>query len=70
MDPARDLRARVRLRHTLCQQRGEWQQRVQAVLYHHGLPQRRDLLTREHRAWVQRAALPETAREQVTSRWR
>ena len=61
-----DLRARVRLRHTLCQQRGEWQQRIQAVLYHHGLARRRDLLTRENRAWVERAALPETAREQVT----
>ena len=61
-----DLRARVRLRHTLCDQRGEWQQRIQAVLYHHGLAQRRDLLTRENRAWVQRAALGETAREQVT----
>ena len=61
-----DLRARVRLRHTLSQQRGEWQQRIRAVLYHHGLPQRRDLLTRENRAWVERAALPDTAREQVT----
>jgi transposase len=61
-----DLRARVRLRHTLSEQRGEWQQRIQAVLYHHGLAQRRDLLTRENRAWVERAALPETAREQVT----
>src|SRR5437763_7280621 len=36
-----DLRARVRLRHTLSDQRGEWQQRIQAVLYHHGCPQRR-----------------------------
>ena len=61
-----DLRARVRLRHTLSEQRGEWQQRIQAVLYHHGLPQRRDLLTRENRAWVERAALPQTAGEQVT----
>jgi transposase len=61
-----DLRARVRLRHTLSEQRGEWQQRIQAVLYHHGLPQRRDLLTRENRGWVERAALPQTAREQVT----
>ena len=33
-----DLRARVRLRHTLVDERGEWQQRIQAVLYHHGLP--------------------------------
>jgi hypothetical protein len=61
-----DLRARVRLRRTLSQQRGEWQQRIQAVLYHHGLPQRRDLLTRENRAWVEQAALPETAREQIS----
>src|ERR671925_380177 len=61
-----DLRARVRLRHTLSQQRGEWQQRIQAVLYHHGLPQRRDLLTRENRSWVEHAALPVSAREQVT----
>src|SRR5207249_86114 len=36
-----DLRARVRLRHTLVDQRGEWQQRIHAVLYHHGIPQRR-----------------------------
>ena len=61
-----DLRARVRLRHTLCDQRGRWQRRIQAVLYHHGLPPRRDLLTRENRAWVEQAALPSTAREQVT----
>jgi transposase len=39
-----DLRARVRLRHTLSEQRGEWQQRIQSVLYHHGCPQRGDLL--------------------------
>jgi transposase len=61
-----DLRARVRLRHTLSEQRGEWQQRIQAVLYHHGCPQRRQLMTREGRAWLARAPLPETAREQVT----
>ena len=29
-----DLRARVRLRHTLMARRSEWQQRIQAVLYH------------------------------------
>src|SRR5919198_1890359 len=61
-----DLRARVRLRHTLSAQRGEWQQRIQAVLYHHGLPQRRDLLTRENRSWVEQTALPDTARQQIT----
>src|SRR5450631_4080822 len=53
-----DLRARVRLRHTLVDQRGEWQQRIQAVLYHHGLPKRAGLLTRENRAWVEQLPLP------------
>src|SRR3954470_20538348 len=61
-----DLRARVRLRRTLADQRGEWQQRIQAVLYHHGCPQRRQLMTRDGREWLAEQALPETAREQVT----
>jgi transposase len=61
-----DLRARVRLRHTLSEQRCEWQQRIQAVLYHHGIPQRRALLTRENRAWLDSLELPAVAREQVT----
>ena len=61
-----DLRARVRLRHALVCQRGRWQQRMQAVLYHHGLPQRRELLTRANRAWVAELPLPDAAREQVT----
>src|SRR5882757_708028 len=60
-----DLRAKVRLRHTLVDQRGEWQQRIQAVLYHHGVPQRRDLLTAEKRQWLDELALPTVAREQV-----
>lgn len=30
-----DLRARVRLRRTLSEQRSEWQQRIQATLCHH-----------------------------------
>jgi transposase len=61
-----DLRARVRLRHSLVNQRGEWQQRIHSVLYHHGLPQRHDLLTRVNRAWVEDAPLPPVAREQLT----
>ena len=63
-----DLRARVRLRHTLIDDRGEWQQRIRAVLYHHGIRHRRDLvlLTAEGHAWLEHAPLPETAREQVT----
>jgi transposase len=61
-----DLRARVRLRHTLVDQRREWQQRIQAVLYHHGAPPRSWLLGAESRAWLTSLALPATAREQIT----
>jgi transposase len=60
-----DLRARVRLRHTLSHQRCEWQQRIQAVLYHHGLPHRSQLMTREGRQWLAAADLAPSAREQV-----
>ena len=61
-----DLRARVRCRHTLSQQRTEWQQRMQAVLYHHGFPQRRNLLSLEKREWLAAVKLPAAAREQIT----
>jgi len=62
-----DLRARVRLRHTLVDERGEWQQRIHAVLYHHGCPHHRGigLLTGMGREWLQSLELPATAREQV-----
>src|SRR5215203_2249714 len=61
-----DLRARVRLRHALVDQRGEWQQRIHAVLFHHGHPQKAGLLTSANRDWLQGLALPDAARQQVT----
>ena len=61
-----DLRARVRLRHTLIEQHGEWQQRIQAVLYHHGCPHRRQLMVGDGREWLAAQPLPETARQQIT----
>src|ERR1035441_83046 len=61
-----DLRARVRLRHALVDQRGEWQQRMQAVLYHHGLATRAGLLTSANRAWVGQLPLTGAARGQIT----
>src|SRR5450755_1389821 len=60
-----DLRARVRLRHTLSEQRGEWQQRIQSVLYHHGCPQRGDLMNRDGLAWLAAQPLEACARGQV-----
>jgi transposase len=70
-----DLRARVRLRHTLVDQRGEWQQRIQAVLYHHGVAQRRDLLTVESGSGLRsstcrrRRASRSRSRSRSSTRW-
>jgi transposase len=61
-----DLRAQVRTRHLLSHQRTEWQQRMQAVLYHHGFPQQRNLLTLERRTWIAGLTLPAAARQQLT----
>ena len=62
-----DLRARVRLRHTLSHQRGEWQQRIQAVLYHHGCPAAAQPDDRRGpRAGWRRSRCPPAAREQIT----
>jgi len=60
-----ELRSKVRLRHTLAEQRSEWQQRIQAQLYHHGVSQRRQLLTADNRAWLESLELPEAARLQI-----
>jgi transposase len=62
-----ELRARVRLRHTLVDQRREWQQRIQAVLYHHGVPARSWLLGAESRAWLAALEMPPAATEQITT---
>ena len=61
-----DLRAQVRLRHSLVDERGEWQQRIRAVL-HHGFPRRGDLglLTAAGRDWLTELALSAAAREQI-----
>lgn len=60
-----ELRSKVRLRHTLIEERGEWQQRIQAQLYHHGVPRRRQLLTSERRGWLEQLELPDAARRQI-----
>jgi transposase len=60
-----ELRSGVRLRHTLIEERGTGQQRLQAQLYHHGLPRRRQLLVGERRGWLKRLGLPDAARRQI-----
>ena len=46
-------------------QRTAWQQRIHAVLYHHGLPERSWLLADQGRAWLPRLELPTVARQTV-----
>jgi transposase len=60
-----ELRSKVRLRHTLSDERGTWQQRIQAQLYHHGVERRRQLLVGERRAWLEGLELPDAARRQI-----
>jgi hypothetical protein len=45
------LRAHARLNHTLVDRRGERHQRIQSVVYYHGLAQRHGLMTGENRRW-------------------
>jgi transposase len=60
-----DLRARVRTRHLLSHQKTEWQQRMHSVLYHHGFPQRSNLLSATNREWLAGLELSDCAREQL-----
>jgi transposase len=58
-----ELRQRVRLRKTLVDERTAWQQRIHALLFHHGIPRPRTLLTREGRASLAQLELSASARE-------
>jgi transposase len=60
-----ELRSKVRLRHTLAEQRTEWQQRIQAQLYHHGVARRRALLGAANRTWLEGLELPGAACTQL-----
>jgi transposase len=67
MPPAHiaDARTQVRLRRGLVGERTGWYQRIHAILFHHGLPERSQLLTADGRAWLARAELPAVARQAV-----
>jgi hypothetical protein len=58
-----ELRQRVRLRKTLVDERTAWQQRIHALLFHHGIQRPRVLLTREGRDVLAKLALSASARE-------
>jgi transposase len=52
----------ARLRKTLVDQRSAWLQRIQAQLFHHGVPKASGLLTPARRDRLTRLALPDSAR--------
>jgi len=63
-----ELRVLVRLPKTLVDQRTAWQQRLHAVLFHHGLPcPDHALLTQATRGWLEQVALPQASRLQVAT---
>jgi transposase len=67
MPPAHvaDARTQVRLRRALVGGHTGWYQRIHAILFHHGLPDRSYLLTADGRAWLAGAELPPVARQTV-----
>jgi transposase len=56
-----ELRSKVRLRKTLVDERTAWQQRIQAQLFHHGVPKASGLLAPARRAQLARLELSELA---------
>jgi transposase len=63
-----ELRVLVRLRKMLVEERTAWQQRLHAVLFHHGLPcPDHALLTQATRSWLEQLALPQASRLQVAT---
>lgn len=63
-----DLRELVRLRKTLADERTRWQQRIHAVLYHHGLPQpQHALCSQAGRAWLAGVQVPDPSRLLITT---
>jgi transposase len=58
-----ELRQRVRLRKALVDERTAWQQRIHALLFHHGVARPRALLTSGGRARLARLELSPSARE-------
>ena len=63
-----EWRTRTRLRKTLLDERSEWRQRIQATLFHHGVPAGavpRNLLSGEGRRVLAALPLPEAAHERI-----
>ena len=58
-----ELRAKVRLRKALMDERTAWQQRIHSLLFHHGIPRPARLLGRDGRALLADLELPAGARE-------
>jgi transposase len=60
-----DARTQLRLRRALVGEPTGWYQRIHAIVFHHGLAERSQLLTADGRAWLARVELPAVARQAV-----
>ena len=60
---------KVRLRKTLIDERTAWLQRIQAQLFHHGVPKSVGLLAPARREQLTALALPDSARTLSPQRW-
>jgi transposase len=60
-----DLRALVRMRKNLVDERTAYLQRIHAQLFHHGHPQERNLLSKDRRGRLEELQLPAAARKSV-----
>ena len=61
-----ELRQQVRLRKTLVDERTGWQQRIHALLFHHGIRRPRALLTGDGRAALEQLDLSPSASQALT----
>ncbi len=59
------IRTLVRLRKALLDERTAWHQRLQAKLFHHGLPRLGPLSPDDRREWLERLELPSASRQVV-----
>jgi transposase len=66
----REMRAKVRLYKDLLDDRGGWQQRIAAVLYHHGAPARAGRLPGDRQWLDEEQALSPSGRQAITVAWR
>jgi transposase len=66
-EPILELRARVRLRKALVDERTAWLERIHAVLFHHGAPRQLNVPAQKRCVWLETLDLPPAALQQLST---